>query len=171
MNRITFFFSSLMPRCPSYRKGGFKDQHAVMMHMSQPTSGCNTWVNDLVSIQESLVPPKFRVQLATSGVTVTQCPIRFQWTLMRNSIQFWIPLPQPTITTGSPPPSRMVLNAMVSTRSDLRAQLDHSEAVPPSWTNSIEISSVTSGSQTFTILSLPTASGNLPCGCFVRASV
>ena len=47
-----------MPCCPSCWKGGFKDQHAVTMHMSQPTSGCNMWVNDLVSIQESLVPPQ-----------------------------------------------------------------------------------------------------------------
>ena len=108
-------------------------------------------------------PPKFQVQLATSGVMVTQCPIQFQWTLTRNSIQFWIPLPQLTITTGSPPPSHMVLNMMVSTQSDLRAQLNHSEVVPPSWTNLIKISSATSGSQTFTILSLPAASGNLPC--------
>lgn len=43
-----------MPRCPSCGRGGFKDPHAVAMHMSQPTSGCNTWVNNLVHLQESL---------------------------------------------------------------------------------------------------------------------
>jgi len=31
---------------------GFKDAASVAMHMSQPTSGCNTWVNDLVCLQE-----------------------------------------------------------------------------------------------------------------------
>jgi len=43
-----------MPHCPSCRKGSFKDQHAVTMHMSQPTSGCNTWINNLISIQKSV---------------------------------------------------------------------------------------------------------------------
>ena len=40
-----------MPHCPSCSKG-FKDAASVAMHMSQPTSGCNTWVNDLVCLQE-----------------------------------------------------------------------------------------------------------------------
>ncbi|KAF8425727.1 hypothetical protein L210DRAFT_3421137 [Boletus edulis BED1] len=46
-----------MPRCPSCGRGGFKDHHAVAMHMSQPKSGCNTWVNNLVHLQESLALP------------------------------------------------------------------------------------------------------------------
>ena len=42
-----------MPRCPSCGKG-FKSKNSVAMHMSQPRSGCNTWVNNLVRIHESL---------------------------------------------------------------------------------------------------------------------
>ncbi|KAG9308377.1 hypothetical protein JVU11DRAFT_11965 [Chiua virens] len=43
-----------MLHCPSCRKGGFKNQHAVTMHMSQPSSGCNTWVNNLIQLHDSL---------------------------------------------------------------------------------------------------------------------
>jgi len=44
-------YLSDMPRCLSCSKG-FKDAASVAMHMTQPTSGCNTWVNDLVRLQE-----------------------------------------------------------------------------------------------------------------------
>jgi hypothetical protein len=44
-----------MPRCPSCGKG-FKDPTAVANHMSQPASGCNTWVDNLVSLRDSLRP-------------------------------------------------------------------------------------------------------------------
>ena len=43
-----------MPCCPSCGKGYFKDAASVAMHMSQPTSGCNNWINDLVHLQEEL---------------------------------------------------------------------------------------------------------------------
>ncbi|KAF9218728.1 hypothetical protein BS17DRAFT_770498 [Gyrodon lividus] len=43
-----------MPCCPNCAKGGFKDNTTVANHMSQPTSGCNTWVYDLVHIHEAL---------------------------------------------------------------------------------------------------------------------
>jgi len=42
-----------MPRCPSCGKG-FKSESSVAMHMGQPRSGCNTWINNLVRIHESL---------------------------------------------------------------------------------------------------------------------
>ncbi|KAI6019708.1 hypothetical protein F5J12DRAFT_904126 [Pisolithus orientalis] len=45
-----------MPHCPSCGKGGFQSHSAVAMHMSQPSSGCNTWVNNLVCLHESLQP-------------------------------------------------------------------------------------------------------------------
>jgi len=43
-----------MPCCPSCGKGYFKDAASVAMNMSQPTSGCNNWVNDLVRLREEL---------------------------------------------------------------------------------------------------------------------
>ena len=46
-----------MPHCPSCGKGYFRDAASVAMHMSQPTSGCNNWVNDLVRLQEELDLP------------------------------------------------------------------------------------------------------------------
>ncbi|KIM58159.1 hypothetical protein SCLCIDRAFT_128927 [Scleroderma citrinum Foug A] len=46
-----------MPRCPSCRRGGFKDHVAVAKHMSQPRSGCNSWLDDLVHIQDHLTRP------------------------------------------------------------------------------------------------------------------
>lgn len=46
-----------MPRCPSCRRGGFKDHTTVAKHMSQPRSGCNSWLDDLVRIQEHLTQP------------------------------------------------------------------------------------------------------------------
>jgi len=42
-----------MPHCPSCGKG-FKSESSVAMHMGQPRSGCNTWINNLVRIHESL---------------------------------------------------------------------------------------------------------------------
>ena len=45
-----------MPCCPSCAKG-FKDAASVAMHMSQPASGCNNWVNDLVRLREVLDLP------------------------------------------------------------------------------------------------------------------
>lgn len=46
-----------MPRCPNCGKGGFKDAVAVANHMSQPSSGCNTWVDDLVSLRDCVDLP------------------------------------------------------------------------------------------------------------------
>ena len=46
-----------MPRCPSCGRGGFKDHVAVAKHMSQPHSGCNSWLDDLVRIQDHLTRP------------------------------------------------------------------------------------------------------------------
>ena len=43
-----------MPCCPNCSKGGFKDHVAVRNHMSQPPSGCNTWVDDIVSLWDYL---------------------------------------------------------------------------------------------------------------------
>ena len=45
-----------MPCCPSCGKGGFKDNTAVANHMSQPTSGCNTWIDNLVSLHDNIDP-------------------------------------------------------------------------------------------------------------------
>ena len=45
-----------MSCCPSCSKG-FKDDVSIAMHMSQPTSGCNTWVNSLVRLQQELNAP------------------------------------------------------------------------------------------------------------------
>jgi hypothetical protein len=41
-----------MPQCPSCGKG-FKDPTAVANHMSQPASGCNMWVDNLVSLTDN----------------------------------------------------------------------------------------------------------------------
>ncbi|KAG1865732.1 hypothetical protein C8R48DRAFT_747731 [Suillus tomentosus] len=38
----------LVGSCPSCGKGGFKDDVAVAWHMSQPRSGCSTWLQDLI---------------------------------------------------------------------------------------------------------------------------
>ena len=46
--------TSKMPCCPNCRRGGFKDDAAVAKHMSQPQSGCNSWLDDLVCIQVHL---------------------------------------------------------------------------------------------------------------------
>ncbi|KAG1776684.1 hypothetical protein EV702DRAFT_1198056 [Suillus placidus] len=35
-------------QCPSCGKGGFKDHIVVARHMSQPRSGCSTWLQDLI---------------------------------------------------------------------------------------------------------------------------
>ena len=42
-----------MPCCPSCGKG-FKHHTAVANHMSQPTSGCNTWIDNLISLNDNL---------------------------------------------------------------------------------------------------------------------
>lgn len=50
-----------MPRCPNCGKGGFKDDSAVANHMNQPTStGCNMWVDNLVSLRDSILPSSSR---------------------------------------------------------------------------------------------------------------
>ncbi|KAG1800382.1 uncharacterized protein HD556DRAFT_1430435 [Suillus plorans] len=38
-------------QCPSCGKGGFKNDVAVARHMSQPRSGCSTWLQDLVCLR------------------------------------------------------------------------------------------------------------------------
>ncbi|KAG1800628.1 hypothetical protein EV424DRAFT_1352084 [Suillus variegatus] len=38
--------------CPSCGKGSFKDHVAVTRHMSQPCSGCNTWLQNLICLDE-----------------------------------------------------------------------------------------------------------------------
>ena len=53
---IRFDIRLNMPCCPSCAKG-FKDAASVAMHMSQPTSRCNNWVNDFVHLQEELELP------------------------------------------------------------------------------------------------------------------
>ena len=39
-------------RCPNCGKGSFASHDAVSRHMGQSRSGCSTWFNDLVHIQE-----------------------------------------------------------------------------------------------------------------------
>ncbi|KAG2106248.1 uncharacterized protein F5147DRAFT_653992 [Suillus discolor] len=39
-------------QCPSCGKTGFKDQVAVARHMSQPCSGCSTWLQDLIHLRD-----------------------------------------------------------------------------------------------------------------------
>ena len=46
-----------MPCCPSCGRGGFKDHVTVAKHMSQPHSGCNSWLDNLVRIQDHLTRP------------------------------------------------------------------------------------------------------------------
>jgi len=41
--------------CPSCGKQ-FKDHSSVARHMSQPRSGCNTWLEDLIQLRESTTP-------------------------------------------------------------------------------------------------------------------
>ena len=53
-----------MPHCPNCGKGGFKDHVAIGNHMSQPTSSCNTWVDDLISLWDYL-------QVSSSSTPVT----------------------------------------------------------------------------------------------------
>ncbi|KAG2133031.1 hypothetical protein DEU56DRAFT_757250 [Suillus clintonianus] len=38
-------------QCPSCGKGGFKNDVAVARHMSQPRSGCSTWLQDLICLR------------------------------------------------------------------------------------------------------------------------
>ncbi|KAG1835810.1 hypothetical protein DFJ58DRAFT_735457 [Suillus subalutaceus] len=44
-----------MPQCPSCGKI-LKDHTSVARHMSQPRSGCNTWLEDIIKLN-SLIPP------------------------------------------------------------------------------------------------------------------
>ncbi|KAG1882344.1 hypothetical protein F4604DRAFT_1921484 [Suillus subluteus] len=46
---------TLMPQCPSCRKI-LEDHTSVACHMSQPWSGCNTWLEDIIKLN-SLIPP------------------------------------------------------------------------------------------------------------------
>lgn len=39
-------------QCPLCGKAGFRDQVAVARHMSQPHSGCSTWLQDLICLQD-----------------------------------------------------------------------------------------------------------------------
>ncbi|KAG1851346.1 hypothetical protein DFJ58DRAFT_729005 [Suillus subalutaceus] len=43
--------------CPSCGKK-FKDHSSVARHMSQPLSGCNTWLNDLIQLEQSSCSPE-----------------------------------------------------------------------------------------------------------------
>lgn len=45
-----------MPRCPSCGKNGFANHEAVARHMSQPSSGCSTWSDNLIRLHEELLP-------------------------------------------------------------------------------------------------------------------
>ena len=56
-----------MPCCPNCGKGGFKDHVAIGNHMSQPTSGCNTWVDNLISLRDYL-------QVSSSSAPVALYP-------------------------------------------------------------------------------------------------
>ncbi|KAG1854650.1 hypothetical protein C8R48DRAFT_609736 [Suillus tomentosus] len=39
-------------QCPSCGKASFRDQVAVARHMSQPRSGCSTWLQDLIRLRD-----------------------------------------------------------------------------------------------------------------------
>ncbi|KAG2122771.1 hypothetical protein DEU56DRAFT_873558 [Suillus clintonianus] len=43
-----------MLQCPSCRKGGFHTHEAVARHMSQPRSGCSTWIEDTIRMRTCL---------------------------------------------------------------------------------------------------------------------
>jgi hypothetical protein len=43
--------------CPSCGKK-FKDHSSVARHMSQPLSGCNTWLDDLIQLEQSSCSPE-----------------------------------------------------------------------------------------------------------------
>lgn len=45
----------LMPHCPSCRKV-LKDHTSVARHMSQPQSGCNTWLDDIIKLNTIILP-------------------------------------------------------------------------------------------------------------------
>ncbi|KAG1906233.1 uncharacterized protein F5891DRAFT_1182460 [Suillus fuscotomentosus] len=42
-------------QCPSCGKDNFKDHGTVAQHMSQPRSGCNTWLQDLIRLRSASV--------------------------------------------------------------------------------------------------------------------
>ena len=41
-------------QCPSCGKDGFKTHATVARHMSQPRSGCNTWLDDLIRLKSHM---------------------------------------------------------------------------------------------------------------------
>ncbi|KAG0692316.1 hypothetical protein DFH29DRAFT_1008886 [Suillus ampliporus] len=41
-------------QCPSCGKDGFKTHDTVACHMSQPHSGCNTWIDDLIQLKSHM---------------------------------------------------------------------------------------------------------------------
>ncbi|KAG1842818.1 hypothetical protein C8R48DRAFT_780930 [Suillus tomentosus] len=43
-------------QCPSCGKDGFKTDTAVARHMSQPRSGCNSWLDELIRLRSHLPP-------------------------------------------------------------------------------------------------------------------
>ncbi|KAG1747998.1 uncharacterized protein EDB91DRAFT_1235850 [Suillus paluster] len=43
-------------QCPSCGKDGFKTDTAVAHHMSQPCSGCNSWLDELIRLKSHLPP-------------------------------------------------------------------------------------------------------------------
>ncbi|KAG1792929.1 uncharacterized protein HD556DRAFT_1444008 [Suillus plorans] len=43
-------------QCPSCGKDGFKTDTAVARHMSQPHSGCNSWLDELIRLRSHLPP-------------------------------------------------------------------------------------------------------------------
>ncbi|KAG1753541.1 uncharacterized protein EDB91DRAFT_1285700 [Suillus paluster] len=43
-------------QCPSCGKDGFKTDTAVARHMSQPRSGCNSWLDELIWLKSHLPP-------------------------------------------------------------------------------------------------------------------
>lgn len=55
-NLPALHFTYLMPRCPSCGKSGFSNHEAVARHMSQPRSGCSSWSDNLIRLQEELLP-------------------------------------------------------------------------------------------------------------------
>jgi hypothetical protein len=44
----------MLLQCPSCGKDGFKTDTAVARHMSQPRSGCNSWLDDLIRLKAHL---------------------------------------------------------------------------------------------------------------------
>jgi len=134
-----------MPRCPSCGKG-FKSKSSVAMHMGQPHSGCNTWINNLVHIHESL-----HTEIPTSADQ------DFDSIDMDVKVEHSVDPSNPTIAFQPP--------SMDSSSSDmptipwtlLMVQHKHMDLARCLWTHLGATSSVNSGSQTCIIPSLPAA--------------